>query len=192
MIFVGLFFLTTALAADHAGGGARIHPRKTARRLRDEAVTVYGETMSPYDVGFILADGRWLDFSEGSGMGRTQDHRHIGHLLEDARGDLEEGLDPTNRTAVMNAWMNRAEAIRVGRSLGRRGEVDYAFLDLPEDAIARTAVLLDLRPVARFLRGVGQVDIVLEEGGRTQRIEAGSVAEALSALDMLRRRALPG
>lgn len=42
----------------------------------DRLIGHYGVTDSPYAGGFILPDGSFLDFSEGSGS-RSQDHRNV-------------------------------------------------------------------------------------------------------------------
>src|SRR5574342_644100 len=74
---------TLAAVVDRARTGSAATGRRDPSSRRDEAVAVYGTTDDPTSVGFLLADGRWLDFSEGSGMGRAQDHRHVAGLLDD-------------------------------------------------------------------------------------------------------------
>jgi hypothetical protein len=45
--------------------------------IEEKAIKEYGITDSFYDAGYILPDGQLLDYSEGRGMGRTQDHRNV-------------------------------------------------------------------------------------------------------------------
>lgn len=48
----------------------------------DRAIEHYGLTESWQDAGYILPDGSMLDFSEGCGMGRCQDHRNVEFLVQ--------------------------------------------------------------------------------------------------------------
>lgn len=52
----------------------------TPEELHDRAAEEFGTTDSLGDTGYILPDGRMLDFSEGGGMGRTLDHRAVGDM----------------------------------------------------------------------------------------------------------------
>jgi hypothetical protein len=47
-----------------------IHPKE------QEALNFYGETKNPSKAGYILSNGKLLDFSEG-GDERSLDHRNI-------------------------------------------------------------------------------------------------------------------
>ena len=50
--------------------------------IGEALVEEYGETDNPGDAGYLLSDGRLIDFSEGGGMGRTADHRAVGELFK--------------------------------------------------------------------------------------------------------------
>ena len=117
------------------------------------AVKTYGVTDNPGCVAFILSDGSWIDFSEGSDL-RAQDHRAITWLVpEDEQAALQIRGEP-ERTLVMNHWMNVAQAIRV--SLGSSG---YALVDLPDEAEATVAVLRDPRGLGRWVRFADDFDL---------------------------------
>lgn len=90
----------------------------------EKAVELYGLTKDVSKAGYLLTDGRILDFSEDGGYTRTLDHRDVGRILTTDSDDqtdyliqfmryghirmMENGLDlmfnPTNRqrTALMS------------------------------------------------------------------------------------------
>jgi hypothetical protein len=160
--------------------GAMMERRKP-EDVRRQAVLEYGTTDDPTTVGFILADGTWLDFGEGAGMGRTLDHRNIAFLLEDHERPPETGWGPA--TEAMNRWMDLAQAVRVMYN-PRRGGESYAMLDLPEESTALRAVLgpTGRRSIAKFLRGVGEVSVALPGGQRVE-IEPYHPGELMAVLD---------
>ena len=53
-----------------------IHPKE------QEALSFYGETKNPSKAGYILSNGKLLDFSEG-GDERSLDHRNIENVMEE-------------------------------------------------------------------------------------------------------------
>ena len=83
---------------------------KTRFSIQDEetndvfnrAIEEYGTTEDSNLAGYMLPDGRYLDFSEGSGM-RTLDHRNVGMAYE---GTVDEKYE------YMNDFMKRG-AIRI-------------------------------------------------------------------------------
>lgn len=80
----------------------------SGKELEAKAVEEYGITENPLLAGFILRDGRFLDFSEGSGM-RAQDHRNVGGLFSTEELKAVEG----ERTLMMWEFMARTGAIRI-------------------------------------------------------------------------------
>lgn len=121
----------------------------TVKGRQDLAAKHYGVTDDPQKAAFLMSNGLWLDFSEGSDT-RSQDHRNITWFVpEEERAKL-----PDDRTAVMNHWMNTTEAIRV--SIGRDG---YAMIDLPDGAEATVAVLKDPMTVGRYARFGTEFDL---------------------------------
>lgn len=52
-----------------------VHP------IEQEALNFYGETKNPSKAGYILSNGKLLDFSEG-GDERSLDHRNIENVME--------------------------------------------------------------------------------------------------------------
>lgn len=82
-------------------------------RLTEAAVGEYGLTDSPADAGFILSNGRMLDFSEGGGMGRTLDHRAIIYTMQKRDMRAEDREESTqNRSRVMFDWLEKTGSIR--------------------------------------------------------------------------------
>jgi hypothetical protein len=53
-----------------------VHPKE------QEALNLYGETKNPSKAGYILSNGKLLDFSEG-GDERSLDHRNIENVMEE-------------------------------------------------------------------------------------------------------------
>lgn len=128
---------------------------KSPVKRQREAISEYGTTDNPVSVGFILSSGEWLDFSEGTYGPRTEDHRHVGHLLQDGERASEWEQNP--QTKNMDRWMDLTHAMRVHRSGARRG--DYAMLDLPQDPEALRAVLRARRSIYRYLEGCDLVEV---------------------------------
>jgi len=58
----------------------------------DAAREEFGLTENPADAGFLLSNGDMLDFSEGGGMGRTQDHRAVTEETNEAYRDARSYL----------------------------------------------------------------------------------------------------
>jgi hypothetical protein len=145
-----------AIEAGMTGVPAIVGQRRWDRTVAGRqalAVKTYGMTDDPGCAAFILSDGAWLDFSEGSGF-RSQDHRNITWLVpEDEQAPLQIRGEP-ERTLVMNHWMNVTQAIRVG--LGSSG---YALVDLPDDAAATFAVLRDPMVLGRWVRHAADFDL---------------------------------
>lgn len=71
----------------------------------DRAIRHYGLTDHWPSAGYILPDGSLLDFSEGGGMGRVQDHRNVGFLLRQTKRDMS-GFE------VMEKFIHLTGAIR--------------------------------------------------------------------------------
>jgi len=89
-----------------------IHPKdKQAREL-------YGITFNPNKAGYILIDGRLLDYSEGQSE-RTLDHRDIENIMEEpeeSKGDrysdyVEPFLNITG--AIRASYMNNEWSIDI-------------------------------------------------------------------------------
>ena len=94
--------------------------------IEQRAIKEYGITDSAYDAGYILADGQMLDFSEGGGMGRVQDHRNICQFFK---------YDPTEyavTTKQMIKFMKRGNIRVMPESCG------IEFAKLPNRAQYRT------------------------------------------------------
>ena len=74
----------------------------------DRLIKHYGVTASPYLGGYLLPDGSFLDFSEGSG-GRSQDHRNVVWVLpsnwEGPRDSRWDGLVRVCKRTGMYRWM---------------------------------------------------------------------------------------
>ena len=80
--------------------------------LIEKAIQLYGLTTNPKEAGFILPDGKMLDFSEGRRNDRSLDHRNVVRLLDDA----DEYTSEHSRkgiTDAMEEFMRRTGAIRV-------------------------------------------------------------------------------
>lgn len=168
MLLLPLFL---ALIADTVEG--QVEPRfvrdvlrrprkKTVAERQAEAVAIYGETDNPVSVGFVLSDGRWVDFSEGSGGIRSLDHRNVGHLLDPDEQAPEQQTG--NRAIDMHTWMDLAHAIRVNVQPGGHGHQSYALVDLPRDREALTDVLRARRSLLRLLDGIDVVRVGLQDG----------------------------
>jgi quinol monooxygenase YgiN len=69
----------------------------------ERAIKHYGLTESWQSAGYILPDGTLLDFSEGGGEGRSQDHRNVEFLVQKKF---------EYRTDAMNHFMKLTGAIR--------------------------------------------------------------------------------
>ena len=78
-----------------------IHPKEK------EAVKFYGVTDSPHYAGYILSDGRFLDFSEG-GYERSLDHRNIENIMDDP-----EESKGSRYSDYVEPFMKMTGAIRV-------------------------------------------------------------------------------
>lgn len=181
MSLLTLLSVMAAILADlDSGKDSASRRRSSAKALRDRAVRYYGITDDPALTGFLLADGRWLDFSEGGDM-RSLDHRNVGHLLPDVEAAKLEIRGDPEPTLVMNEWMNRAEAVRV--SLGSNG---YGLIDLPDDATATVAVLRDPRLIARWAANASDWDV----GWRGRVRQAASPSELGAHLRAIRDQAL--
>lgn len=90
------------------------------------AVKEFGITSNPMAAGYVLPDGRMLDFSEeGGGGGRTEDHRAVERL---------DGINGSRADAMVD-FMNRTGAIRVDFSSGM-----FETQRPPTDKQIRTAV----------------------------------------------------
>ena len=74
----------------------------------DRLVKHYGTTDDPHLGAFLLPDGDFLDFSEGSGS-RTQDHRNVTWVLpanwEGPRDTRYDGMVRVAKRAMMYRWM---------------------------------------------------------------------------------------
>jgi hypothetical protein len=73
----------------------------------ERLIKLYGTTDNPGLGGFLLPDGSFLDFSEGSGM-RSQDHRNIIWVLRSSEEKGESRYDAMVRVAKrvgMYRWM---------------------------------------------------------------------------------------
>lgn len=141
-----------AISAGMKGLPAIVGKRRwptTVKGRQDLAAKHYGVTNDPEKAAFLMSNGLWLDFSEGSDT-RSQDHRNITWFVPEE----EQAKLPDDRTSVMKHWMNTAEAIRV--SIGRDG---YAMIDLPDGAEATVAVLKDPMTVGRYARFGTEFDL---------------------------------
>ena len=82
-------------------------------RILDKAVKVFGLTDDPYEAGFILPDGSFLDFSGkrdgGPGHDRAMDHRQVEILFPHTTDE---------RWPYLYRFM-RLGAIRIGFTTGR-------------------------------------------------------------------------
>lgn len=66
-----------------AVGKVDLQKPKSKKSVIDKAIEMFGITENPASAGYILSDGRMLNFGEGGS--RSKDHREIGILLD---GDL--------------------------------------------------------------------------------------------------------
>ena len=64
-------------------GKKDLHKPQSNKVLINKAVKMFGLTENPGLAGYILADGRMLNFSDKYGFGRSKDHREIGALFDD-------------------------------------------------------------------------------------------------------------
>lgn len=84
------------------------------RSYLDRLVAHYGVTMAPELAGWLLPDGTFLDFSEGSGS-RAQDHRNVNWVLpggtERERESRYEGMARVATAAKMYRWMPESWSI---------------------------------------------------------------------------------
>jgi hypothetical protein len=76
--------------------------------LEQAALKHYGETENINYAGYILEDGRMLNFDEGGGM-RSIDHRNIGFIENFGIPDNAYAA----MTRIMNTFMNETRAVRV-------------------------------------------------------------------------------
>ncbi len=158
-------------------------PAAQVRRFQREAELFYGVTDDPYSAAFLLSDGQWLDFSEGGGNGRAQDHRNVAHLLPDS--DLADESRQGAQTQNMRTWMIRAQAMRVSRSPSRSGQADYVLLDFPRDPVAAAALLQDRRSILRYADGAAVASVALPDGTREE-IDPYSPSALREVLDRIR------
>ena len=149
-----------------AGSAARSPLRSTTTHDRQaRAVRVYGVTGDPHATGFVLTSGDWLDFSEGRGGQRSQDHRHIAHLLAP-----RERSENASSTDAMHRWMDLAHAVRVHVSGSyRRGEIDV-MIDLPRSRAALLDLQANSHVLQRFLRDAGATRVEVNGVIRTPRL----------------------
>lgn len=146
---------------------------RTPEDRRREAIKTYGITESPYAVGFVLAGcGSWLDFGEGRVGPRSQDHRHIAHLLAEEECVSEE--HQAARSINMGRWMDLAHAVRVSVAVDTSRTMlrwyppaCTVILHLPED---REALLACLAPtvrasIQRLARRPSYIEVVEYLGG---------------------------
>ena len=68
-------------------GKKDLHKPQSNKSIINKAVKMFGITESPDLAGYILDDGRMLNFGDKYGLGRAKDHREIGALFdEDLKG----------------------------------------------------------------------------------------------------------
>lgn len=93
---------------DKAAKAVQREGRKANPTYVDRLVKHYGVTDAPSLGGYLLPDGRFLDFSEGSGT-RAQDHRNITWVLpanwEGPRDTRWDGLVRVAKKVGMYRWM---------------------------------------------------------------------------------------
>lgn len=102
---------------------------KQSEAMLRKAVAEYGLTGSIYDAGYLLPDGSMLDFSEGGGMGRTQDHRNVGQVLLPAVARRYEAVYGGHSKAM--AYFMAAGAIRILAQPGRDGDLGVDLVAHP-------------------------------------------------------------
>jgi hypothetical protein len=96
----------------------------------DRLVKHYGVTENPGLGGYILPDGTFLDFSEGSGS-RCQDHRNISGFSVRPEGPYESRWDLLERICKrvgMYRWMPESWAINAWTSPTREQILTIATL----------------------------------------------------------------
>lgn len=126
----------------------------TPQERRDAAVAIHGITCIPEAAGFVLSDGRWLDLGFG-GPQRMEDHRVVGGLL--LTGEAPSHVEPNCSTEAMLRWMDKAHATRVSLSYGPDGR--YGFCQIPREAKATRAVLVDPSALLRLFRLASVVEL---------------------------------
>lgn len=156
-----------------------------SRSLADRAIAHYGETHDLALAGFILGDGRMLDFSEGSG-GRTQDHRNVNFLLPLSKRAKEGSYG--ERTHDMQTFMRLTKSVRVMYLSATRGPwrgrenalvLYFQFVTAPTDE--QKSVIL------REVRDLQPTTIQVAYGESVEMIEIdpvtpGRVREVLEAI----------
>lgn len=94
-----------------AGTTGKIPTLTSAKVLEEKAVEEFGITEDPLMAGYLLKDGRFLDFSGGSGM-RAFDHRQVEGLFSDQEIDFTRPM-MGGRTQLIWEFMARTGAIRL-------------------------------------------------------------------------------
>lgn len=73
----------TKSGSGYPWSAARENPGDATRdRLIEEAIARFGITTRASDAGYVLADGRALDFSSSPGLGKELDHREVVKVLQ--------------------------------------------------------------------------------------------------------------
>jgi hypothetical protein len=145
--------------------------------LLKEALRHFGETHSPHEAGFVLPDGRMVDFSEsrdGGGGFRSLDHRAVERLYQDKE-----------RTRAMWDFVSRGAA----RAIFQPGLVGIDFHQPLTDAQVRAVCTA----VARE-RGAEFVADRRDADGEvlgSAHLPFALVSEVRRELDRLNRIALP-
>lgn len=119
----------------------------TPQERRDSAIAVHGETATPEAVGFVLADGRWLDLGFRTAR-RIDDHRIVGGLL--LTGEGPNHAEVASSTEAMLRWMDKAQAARVSLWEGIDGR--QGLCQFPRDKEATLAVLNQKQSLLRLFR----------------------------------------
>jgi len=124
-----------------------------AAKLEREAIKEFGTTTNPGAGGYLLKDGRFLDFSEGTGA-RTLDHRSVQRLASLKNMPIK---DQGAGWEYMQAFQNQTGAIR--------WIPESASFDVP---VTKPPTPQQRRAMAQILRENGSALVDLTDGqGRT-------------------------
>lgn len=143
--------------------------------LVDLAVIHFGITSNRADVGYVLADGRCLDFAWNKGHGKERDHAEIEEVLLKFGMDKASGRWADVRNSAIETFMSLTGAARFTLVWGDPDTAVAEFRTVP------TSEQVD--KIASMCRGVGTVEI--EYSGKFYKINpatAGRVRQVLEAI----------